>query len=802
MQHDQIEEGLMSFLSAVITTDKGWLRVFDRLHGDSWYPWPDLSKFTLKYPSNDLYFSPHLYTGPTSKAQILPTRTVALDIQSADITDLPLLPTFVVFTSPAPLRLQAYFVFHSIADEDMSKQMVLTIDGADHLSYPFGALMRLPYTFSTKYSGSPYPITIQQDNRIIHGVESLLPSANGHRAYTQQDLTTLLKAPTDPDPLKPQRYLESLQLSPTSSIQYNVASGAPEHALRNFILECLRKGVPKPNILSLCKASANNHFKGLGYYENEELAKLILYLETRASEPDATSLVRAARNQSSTLDERHEAISSIVLQTMKQSGAFHHTRQNTLWYVPKDDFPISITRHSSQLENHLNHKYTLNSTDPDTAHVIADITAAASKLPKRVNEAKLSYYDAKASRLLIHTGAPIVFSITPDRIEQVANGSYDVLFRPMDDIFTPFMPRSLPIQITWHEIDPQYPDKRQTITRTYEHWSHALFDTFDDTFLNLDQLEARSILSTWLLFILFKNAMPSRPLLAILGAPGSGKSTLPKRIHTLLYGKLSGILKVSGEAAYDQAAYAYPLMTLDNLDTWDRWMADCLAQSAGSIDAISKKLYTDGDTFIKTKDAMVCITAHDPKFSRADIADRLLILRKTRFKHFVEEQDLMELPRAAIWWGILQDLATILATPKPVIPEELRIQDFAATGAWIAAGLGPTVLQAFRSALTKLKGNQQSFALEGDAILTDALLQWSKHKTNPHTFLPATTLYQKLEFMVSLAGDPAQFTRKYRNASALSNRLFGAMEAIKSVVNISYQDDAFSRKEWLIEPKG
>jgi len=152
----------------------------------------------------------------------------------------------------------------------------------------------------------------------------------------------------------------------------------------------------------------------------------------------------------------------------------------------------------------------------------------------------------------------------------------------------------------------------------------ALFGPFLDNFMGLTHDEAKAILTTWFLYIFFKNATPSRPLLAIFGQPGAGKSTVLKRVSHFLYGKRAGVIGITTPSEYDHSAFVYPLMIVDNVDTWEKWLPDRLAQSAGGIDSTRKTLYTDDQTTILVKDAMVAVTAHDPKFSRADIADRLL----------------------------------------------------------------------------------------------------------------------------------------------------------------------------------
>jgi len=557
-------------------------------------------------------------------------------------------------------------------------------------------------------------------------------------------------------------------------------------------MECLRRKVPLQDIYHLARGSSNNFTKDLAYYQDEELSKFVLKLSTTPlnNTQDAAHMVKRIRETATTIEERHSLVASVVLLSMKspEIGTFIHTKQNTCWYTPHGKPPIYVSPRSEALSHFISRSFGLNPVDQDTAYVKEEITSMVAGLPAYTTEAKLSHYDPQTNRMMISTGAQ-VWEITPTTLHTVDNGEYGVLLRPQEG-FLPFIAR--PPQ-------PPQPTQLQSPqpTTAYQSWIDTLFDPFVDDFTNLARDEARALLATWFIYLFFKSSVPSRPILAIFGAPGAGKSTLSKRVATLLYGKLTGIVGVTNTQDFDQTTYAFPLVTLDNVDSWERWLPDRLAQSAGSIEVSTLKKYTDGDTFTRTRDAMLVLTAHEPKFNRPDVADRLIILRKKRFTTFRAESEFYKMPRATMWYQIMEDIQHILQTPTPEIPEQLRIQDFATLGARIALGLN--VLPAFRSALSHLRQNQREFALQGDDILVDALLTYSTHTHNkPNQSIQQ--LYKSLEFVASLQGDPSLFLRKYRTPTALANRLQSASEALTSMVNITTTIDTFGRKLWTIEP--
>jgi hypothetical protein len=756
------------FLSNVVTTKEGRLHIFSRAKGDQYIDYPNERLPTL---THDAYFSPHLTTPDNT---ILPTCTLALDIDAADLLYLPLVPTMLIQTSPT--RHQAYFIFDSKIDELTSRLMALSIPGVDQSTHKFGSLLRLPYTLNTKYP-VPFPVQIEQNNHLTHRLEDLLPDTSPYEPYTEADLSIALPDNTG---FKPLAFMDQAKIPAVVSSQYLVQVPDPLPTLRQLILECIKAGVPRDKTYLLALGSANNVFTKLQYNSERELLKFILNLEQIAHKPDIRPQLNRIRSMTPTQEARAEGVSITVQMAMRDYGEFSHTREGSLWYCPKTGGPVQVSRRSERLINYLNTEYGLNASDSDTEHVMHDLIAFTAKLPQRSHEARLSHYDRQSNHLLVHTGANQVFSITPNEIKLVPNGSNGIIFHPMHDIFVPFMPRP--------NTEPA--DK---------HWSEQLLNVgpFLKNVTNLSPDEARTLMATWFMFTFFKNVAGSRPLLAIMGQPGSGKTTAFMRLSTLLYGKISGIAGVTTPDQFDQGVSSFPIFVLDNVDTWERWLPDRLAQSAATIDNVKKKLYTDTDTVIMRRDALLAITAHDPKFGRADVADRLLILNMKRIDDtdFLADEGLLDIPRATMWGQILYDLQNILRTAPPTIEEHLRIQDFAELGAWIAAGMG--LLPHFRSALVKLRSTQKTFAMSGDMALVEALTLFSERQVTPIKMSPHE-LYSKLEFF---SKDPQAFGRRIRNAAALDNKLWAMQDALKQILNIEAITDEFGRRTWSIAAK-
>lgn len=738
--------------------------------------------------SKDTYFSPHLYD---ESRVLLSTRTVALDIDTSDIIYLPCTPSVVVNTSPN--KHQVYIVFDEPIDELVTQQIASALEEHDPLSTPIGSLFRLPDTINTKYptvDDIPYKVSITKHtdhiNRLENLIPQILPMTDSTSTTTNaHDRLNLAFNIPDPNTFRPRRFIEELHLSPMAEAEWRETSNNPRASLRRLILELHRKGVPRGIVYAIAFLSANNHFSTQTYNAETDLKKLILYLESIKDRVDQREIIDRARNMTQTIEQRRDAISTSVQKYMRENGVFSHMRDNNTWYVPSSQSPILLASRERRLLNYLDKTFGLNASDSDTDFTVNGLITFASTLPRIGQGTTLAYYDRAANRLLISTGATHVYSITPTTIETTPNGTGGVILFPMDDIFLPFMPRDRSTQD--HASISNVPQD--------VHWSEILFGPVLDHILSLSHEEARAVLSSWLLFLFFKSDAAARPLLAVLGTPGSGKSTIMKRVCTFLYGKVSGFMTIGTKDDYDQVTSMYPLVVIDNLDTWERWIPDSLAQSAGAIDRGVRKLYTNSEMHIYHRDAIVALTAHDPKFSRADVADRLLILPMQRLTNFLPERELMRLDRPALWYAIFKDLQHIISLPQPQTEEQLRVQDFVSLGSWIAQGLD--LLPEFLSAVTKLKGSQKAFALEADQMLVSSIIEYTTKSKSSDKFKPSQQLYLELD---QYSNSP-QFSKKYKTAQILDNKLWIIQDALRSIVDIQWTEDAYKRRAWKIVSK-
>lgn len=280
----------------------------------------------------------------------------------------------------------------------------------------------------------------------------------------------------------------------------------------------------------------------------------------------------------------------------------------------------------------------------------------------------------------------------------------------------------------------------------------------------------------------------------------SGKSTLFRRIYALMYGRGRAINAVTREDDFDYASAVDPLVVLDNVDTFAKWLPDRLALSASTSEIVRRKLYTDNDVVIIRRQAMVGITAHNPKFGREDVVDRLLLLNFERLQHFAPETEIINKivsMRNVLWGSILDEIRIVLNTPIPTSGyPQFRVEDFARYGYWIAKALG--IDKHFYDGLENIRNSQKSFVIDEEGMVIDAIIKFTEQKTRGEN--KWTEYYSASQLWVQLQGfssDANAFTKRYSNAVSLGRKLWILQDVMRQVLDIDVQFDTIKRvRKW------
>lgn len=770
---------------------------------ERWFRWPQqldeiVAEVAKLRGNHNVYFSSYLFRTPNSTAtNVLPTRTIQADLDDANTDDLPLEPTVLVRTSPN--RHQAFWVLkdgpldlevHRI----LSRKLTYAIPKCDHSGWALGRKVRVPDSFNFKYLDGPKPVEVinVSERRYSASDFELLPDTVASVAASlgpEGEVETFIdEAHSITSAIGPQELLESIKdkIPPKVYVQYNSVAQDRSTALWSLTLNAFKAGLDRREVFWLAKHSANNKFADLRRGGERELAKDVLRAETvvRSSGADPKEVITSAKRAQAPAVIRKANILNLTLDFMKQRGSFLHTTNDALWYVRRDlGRPITISMRSDYLDALLDLEYGLNQTEAEQTYTVAGICAHTRNLTPQAVQLALSYYDTEFNTLLLHSGRKDVFKISKSGVETVVDGSHNVVF-PWQIWVEPFALSA-------------YADSN---------WAENLFghSAGDDALANLigiDRAAALALLRVWFLFLLFRNTAVSRPILATFGQPGSGKSTLFRKVYALLYGRQKSVGSVTNMDDFDHAVSSDPFLVLDNVDTWERWLPDRLALSASTSDIQRRKLYTDSDQIVLKRQALIGITAHNPRFGREDVADRLLLLTFERLEKFIPEQLIIDeiiANRGRLWAGIVQDVQRILQTEAPKAGPQFRVEDFARIGMWFAKALD--IESEFVSALTSIRYGQRSFSLEEDVILVSALRAViNEAEGNEITDLTPTQIWSRLELRTP---DPQAFIKTYRNSASLAKKLLSLQDALKLIFDITWRmDSELGTRVWSIRKK-
>lgn len=785
-------------ISASEPNGKGWRQY--------WRAWPDDAESAvaliegLKGEGLNVYYSCHLFSEKdTHKKYAIETRTIFADLDAAEPATILLKPSMVVKSSDE--RCQAYWILNEWLDvetlEEISKRTTYGIDLADHCGWSIGHMMRVPNTINHKY--------VPTQKVRVRSHNSLTYDASDFNVFPPLNISTPLAVLVDdewiPDALKVpvgykdlNKFWDDVAPRLAKGTDVNFYHEAPDRsrALWRLMSECFRAGLKRNEVYLIAYHSANNKFKYLRYGGDRALALDVIRAERMVMSGPAGVKNRvdlARREKGSDPSAKKQAIAELARNQMLSHGRFIHARGGTLWYIlDKEGKPVSINRSSTQLNVLLDHMFGLNATEPEHQYVVAHLINHVAGLPETGEIATLSHYTPDTDTLLLHTGGKEILRITPDTIDTVTNGYRDIIF-------------------LWN-TDPTgtiNPDIETPFTNSDDTWHDALFGMSlkNLTHDGLSPVQALAILRGWFMTLLLRNAIVSRPILAIFGQPGSGKSTLFKRVYALLYGPHKAVSGIGTASEFDYAMSVDPLLVLDNVDTWERWLPDRIARAAGVSELTRRKLYTDTDTVTLRLQAFLGITAHNPKFGREDVLDRFLMLTLERIQHFGDETQIVQhiLANRNTYWGqIAHDVQRVLREPFPPDSDvaQFRVQDFSKFGQRVANALGFS--GDFRDAIRAMVDQQKGFVLDEDSILVNLIALYIKHpRYKSEEYVTPAKLWGILDL---LSNADKTFAKQYGNSTKLGRKLWAMQDALKQRFIVEWKfDPTQKQKVWRFLPR-
>jgi hypothetical protein len=234
----------------------------------------------------------------------------------------------------------------------------------------------------------------------------------------------------------------------------------------------------------------------------------------------------------------------------------------------------------------------------------------------------------------------------------------------------------------------------------------------------------------------FPDIMRTRVIPVFIGAPGSRKTTLMRRMGCLAFGSQWDVTPLSTDLRdLDVALTTECLLGCDNVDSHMRGFADRLAIAGTGGTIKQRRFYTNNDLVEYRVTAHIRITSRTPSFLREDVADRVIPIQLERPPagggigdyHLHSE---IVTRRDALMSRLLLVLRDIVAAYKEQgrtpIPVRLRMAEFAEFAIIAGRALGWDV----EPILDRLGEAQGQIAAEDSPLLAllDAWLPLTEHE--------------------------------------------------------------------------
>lgn len=308
----------------------------------------------------------------------------------------------------------------------------------------------------------------------------------------------------------------------------------------------------------------------------------------------------------------------------------------------------------------------------------------------------------------------------------------------------------------------------------------------------------------WIFALALPDLMPTKPLLILEGAPGSGKSAALQLLQRALLGKAKPIiLSRNKEDDFGVLLLRSPICVFDNLDAYIDWLPDAVCAYTTAGEWTKRKFFTDAEELTLKPHAFIAVASKNPaSFRREDVADRCVIMRLERRDRFVPFAKLakdVEEWRPQILGEYLYYVNKIVAEIRGGALRESedegnRMADFASL-ARIVGRVLEWDAEAVEDLLTAMQGEQAAFINEEDPLV-DVLHKWLSYspRNAPRNIGREITLFalhQELEAHAEAGG--IQF---YKSPRMLAQKLRSPHIDREFIVQMLAPDGRKSYRIW------
>jgi hypothetical protein len=505
--------------------------------------------------------------------------------------------------------------------------------------------------------------------------------------------------------------------------------------------------------------------QGLGEMIPVSTMQKLTQLVSQLRAPDTVAQIDDLRlTRSRPPIENARLAASTIWSTLNDNGCkLFQTDQNyAYWYNSEDH---SVTEEGSEMwQAVLNKQFGMNPAESFSKLVFLELRLRIIREAPILQVQNRTYWQENPPRLFVNLGGPEVFVLDGKNIETNYNGECGYMF------------------VTNQNKRYVVPDFEREPVDAWDYLVNDLsFTTSADAPAGPE--EQRELLKAWLLAFFFQELLPTKPILAMLGEPGSGKTTAIRRILRILEEPESDVLGVPTDKqdAFRASIASHRLLVLDNLEkSGSYWMIDMLNKLATGNTIELRELYKTNVRHLINPRCFVACTAVNMPFSDETLFSRLLVLEMQKFQDPIAEHIIQKKIKdhgSAIWADLLRKLNSVILSLQehPVVkaPTKSRLVDFTVFCAKIESSdvvngkqLNLGLLSMVDSQLRQLKESSQAVTL-----LEEWLTSRADEASKWHTY---TELYAVLQSMAQAK----RIDFKWKNPVGLGRHLMTLQERL------------------------
>lgn len=406
-------------------------------------------------------------------------------------------------------------------------------------------------------------------------------------------------------------------------------------------------------------------------------------------------------------------VAKLINSTLLQNGRIVRDDMELLWldHVTKELWSMTSPFWFARIYD----QFGINAQESFGSQVIESIRLMGLERAEPVQVHKRCYWDNDEGLLYLNLGKSEIYVLNGKTVEVTYNGESNILFRNSDDSLA--IPNFLDMGV--EPVDP------------WEYLVNDISFAVTET-ASASNEEQRELLKAFILSLAFSQAMPTRPILSLMGATGSGKTTTARRVLKIFEGMGEDVLGlvVDKPDSLRSSLTRHKVLVLDNLEkTKATWLSDMINRIATGSHIEIRQLYKTNEVIKIRPDCYVIATAIEMPFSEESIFTRLLpiemeTLIRPKPEYYIQQQ--LGKNMIGIWHGLIELYSAVVASLRTnrtiEAPVASRLADFTTFCARIK-GSGTVDGRLLMSGLDSLS-NRQRKILQESSPFTQALERW------------------------------------------------------------------------------